>query len=735
MPVTTPLPLIFNTFTLALAMSFLLIILWYDVRRRVNQFFALFLILFGLWNIGFLLDQVTALISPTSVLPKIAFALSQIGFTGSSITLYALFTVLVGVQPRRFRLLTFLYLWIAVSYTALQANPFLSVRDYSFINESFAVFMFLIFDALTIYVVWRYRRKLQNMGLIAGVFLFTFGQGTSFINPDLGIFPFSTSLSSIGVLVISFSIVQRELITPLLERGTQLEAMHDVSLSITSRLDTEAVLNEIARRAANWLGADAAGIFLKRGNTINLVAIHNLPTAVLETAHQLGSGVAGTVALTKESVYLEHYGRDWNGAADLPMAKETFGSVIGVPLIFDDNVIGTLLVISGAQGHLLDKDDVKLLELLASQAAVAISHGKLFAEQKHLTNQVATAHEQLRTVLVSTESPVIAVDRNLKLIFANPAAESLFDIHDYDQVNSIVDIVPQDALPASYREVIQSIEAYRAFSYEVFLKNKTYLCHVASLGEHRIEGWVAVLNDVSKLKELDRIKSEMVRMTSHDLKNPLQAAMANLELLKDDIESIEDEEISLSVNNIDKQLHKMNRIIGGILDLERVRMGANPVELCQPEMIVKHAIDELTDMAADNRIKLLFDMQAGVANFMGDIEQFERALVNLIENAIKFSPAESAIQITAKNEADAVVFIVADKGIGIPQELQPKIFERFYRGHQAGAEHISGSGLGLSLVKTVVESHNGQIWMESDSEVGTTFYISVPAVSTMIGTK
>src|SRR5690606_25877464 len=121
------------------------------------------------------------------------------------------------------------------------------------------------------------------------------------------------------------------------------------------------------------------------------------------------------------------------------------------------------------------------------------------------------------------------------------------------------------------------------------------------------------------LKELDRIKSEMVRMTSHDLKNPLQAAFANLELLRDDVETIDDSEISLSVDNIERQLIKMNRIIGGILDLERVRIGSTLNEICQPKAIIEDAVDELQDIANEQKISLETDINHDVADFLGDV--------------------------------------------------------------------------------------------------------------------
>ena len=728
MLVETPFTIIFNILMIALSMGFLIIIAWYDIRRRVNQFFAIFLVFMLVWNVGFLLRGVAPILESSEQFEAIATGMTQVGFVGASISGWALVTMIFGVQPRYVRRWTFFYLVSAIGFTiGLVVTDKINSDNTQTISVS--AFFFLIFGLLTLFVIWRYWRKIQSLGLILGVLLFVAGQSLSFLNPELSIVPLSVTVSSIGTLIISFTIIRRELITPLLERSKQLESMHEVSIAITSRIATDAVLTEIAQRAAEWLGADAAGIFLKREDILELVAIHELPQAILHHKLNLGEGVAGLVATTKESKYLENYGRDWHETEDLPMARGTFGSMICVPLVYGNEVIGTLMVIASTQGTLFEKSDMSLLELLAAQAAVTISYGNLFNTQKLLTDQLASTNEQLGTVLRGTDNPVLAVDRNMNLIFTNPAAENVFGLDTLHSRANVRRALPRAALPSNYRDALKALRSRGAYRYEVELEGKTYLCHVARLGDERIEGFVAVLNDVSELKELDRIKSEMVRMTSHDLKNPLQAATANLELLREDIVTLENPEISMSVNNIEHQLQRMSRIINGILDLERVRLGSNPVTVCHPDEIVTEAVDELKAMADEQEVRLITQVADNVADFMGDVDQFKRAIVNLIENAIKFNKPGGEVGITAKNRAHYVMFAISDDGIGIPEHLQGKIFDRFYRGHQPGAEHITGTGLGLSLVKAVVESHNGHIRVESQPGLGTTFYITVPAVA------
>ncbi len=722
-----PFALIFNSFTLALAIAFLFIVLWYDVRRTVNQFFALYLILVQIWNVGFLLEQVSRFIDDDRFL-VFATGLAEAGFVSSSIGLYSVMAVLVGVQPRRFRLIIGLYLTIALGYVGYlystgQATPQ---------TLSFVTFFFIVFDGLTIYLMWRYRRKLRNSWAMIGILGFVAGQVISYANPNLGLDAASATISSVGVLIISAALIQQQIIVPLFERGAQLEAMHEVSIAITSRIATDAVLNEIAERAAEWLQADGACIFLMQDGCLRLVAIYNMPLSVMNMEVEPGYGVSGSVAQTKETIFLENFARDWTEEIEFPLAQETFGSLIGVPLVYDEDVIGTLLVISGAQGHLFDRDDVDLLELLAAQAAVAITHGKLFNEQKVLADRLEVAHDQLHTVLTSTNNPVIAVNRSLQLVFTNPAAISLFALDTIHRRDNLTRALPSHVVPRDFRAVLRQIRTEGVYNYEIEWRGKTYLCHVASLGETRIEGFVAVLNDVTELKELDRIKSEMVRMTSHDLKNPLQAAMANLELLRDDVEAFKDQEVSLSIDNIERQLNKMERIIRAILDLERIRMGANAADLCHPAEIIEDAVAELRDMAQEQHVTLTVQVAPDVRNFLGDAEQFERAIINLVENAIKFNHAGGEVQIAAKNDGNSIMITVRDNGIGIPYEVQSKIFDRFFRGHQQGAEHISGSGLGLSLVKAVIDNHGGQIWLESASRVGTTFSMRIPVATNAI---
>jgi signal transduction histidine kinase len=726
--------LLITGLTITLSLSFLVIALWQDIRKELNQFFAIFLMFVTLWNTGALLLQALALVDANLAVVRLAITLVELGFTGSGVAIYILTAVLVGAHTRRFRWLAFASLLLVVGYQCVlvltNAPVYFHRLDaglFTYQLQPLSSIFYLIFDSATFYLAWRYRRKIRSVGLTAGIMVFVTGQAFGLFNPELRALSVSINISSIAALVISFAILRREIITPLAERVVQIEAMHRVSLAITSQLALDTVLDQIASQAVGWLDADASGIFLKKGESLILATVYNLPRQFIDLSVAVGEGVAGVVASLHRSIYLESYSRDWHGIDELPLARETFGSVICVPLVYGGEAIGVLMVIAGVQGRLFSHDDVHLLELLGSQAAVAIAHSRLFADQRALTEQVEAAHSQLETVLTGTENPVIAVDRQFRVVFANPAAATAFD-RNLVVGELITSILPPQALPASLRDTLSNLRRNRTHIYEISLNGRIYLCHIARLGRPRITGFVAVLNDVTQLKELDRIKSEMVRMTSHDLKNPIQAALANVDLLRDDLAGVNDHEISHALDVIEKQLERMHRIISGILDLERIKSGATLTDICRPAEIVDNTLSEMRHWADDKQIKLVSVVATDIPNFQGDVEQFSRALTNLVENGIKFTPIGGQVTIKVIARDNRVIFEVSDSGIGIPLELHERIFERFFRGRQKGVEHVSGSGLGLSLVKTIVENHGGEIFLESTEGVGTTFYIVVPAL-------
>jgi signal transduction histidine kinase len=725
--------LVINSLTIALALPMLMLLLWQDSRSGVNLFFGLLMVMVIVWSTGMLLGRISAYVGNLTSLTEWGVRLLQIGFTGASVGLYLFAVILSGGQGRFFTRLAVLAILVVLAYQGFIAfstvAPAFDVQPDGTLRYSFgsaATVIYASFVLMTLAVTWQRRRKIRDRGLVIGIFGFGLGVLVELISPELRNRSIGIDLSAVSSLVMSYSMVRVQIIEPLAGRANQLKAVRDVGLAITSHVRLEEVLRTIAGQAAEILQANGAAIFLNQGGTLELAAVHNMPQAFVGQRLAMGEGLAGRAAVTRQSARVEDYRRDWTGQADMPFAKETFGAVIAAPLIFADEVMGVLVVIEGPQGRRFDREDVRLVDLLGPQAAVAITNSRLFERQRGLTDELEAAKNQLETVLTSTENPVIALNRRCEIIFANPAAAELFDSQSLTG-RRIREIAPTSILPTNPGLALRELNQRRVYIYEVTIRERTYLCHVGLLGRPRAQGFVAVLNDITQLKELDRIKNQMIRMTSHDLKNPLSAAMFHIELLQEEGAGLFTDEMREDINTVWTQLHRMNRIIRGILDLERVQSGTLTFEECVVGDIIRSSAHEFEDQAAKRGVKLLIDVPDSLPTVTGDRQQLVQAVSNLIENAVKFTLEGGTVRVSAERIEDQVVIHVADTGIGIPPEAQPRVFERFFRAKHPGAEQISGTGLGLSLVKAVIDAHKGRIWLESEVNKGTTMHLVLPA--------
>lgn len=729
--------LLLNGLALSLSLGLLTLILWQDPRSEANRFFSLFLLMVVIWSSGSLLARAGVFTHAGNTLIQSGLRLLDIGFTGTIVSLYIYCAVITGARGKGFRYTALMGLIVVFGYQLLMlfsSTPHsFGISEHGLLLYYFdrpTVLFYLAFQIVTVVLVQRNWRKIRDYTLVIGILLFTFGQMLALLNTYLRMVGVAENIGAVATCMMSFSVVRRQIMTPLLGRAKQLEIVRDLGLAVTRRLNLQETLSSLAAQAAELLRAEGVAIFLKQGDLLKLAAVYNLPVQFVGIEMPIGRGLAGAVASEKRARRMDHYRREWKGEADMPLARETFGAVVGVPLMFADEVVGVLLAIQGRQGRLFNREDLHLLELLGPQAAVAITNSRLFEAEQELTRELSEAKGQLETVLTSTKNPVVAINRNFRIIFANPAAASLLNNPNSDPVGQLlVDLVPPHFLPSNPYQTLRKLRRQHTFTYEMTANERMYLCHVAELGQQRPEGWVVVLNDITQLKELDSLKSQMIQMTSHDLKNPLQAAMSYLELLQEDGEAIFTEDMRNYTGVVWTQLTRMYRMINGILDLERVQAGKPAPEICELDDILHRVVEDMIDQAEIKGLELRLRISGRLPVVQGDAQQLAQAFTNLVENAIKFTPSGGCITVRAEASQKNVLIRVVDTGIGIPVEEQARIFERFYRGRHRGMEHATGSGLGLSLVKAVIDNHQGSIALESEPGQGTTFFIRLPALA------
>jgi signal transduction histidine kinase/CheY-like chemotaxis protein len=230
----------------------------------------------------------------------------------------------------------------------------------------------------------------------------------------------------------------------------------------------------------------------------------------------------------------------------------------------------------------------------------------------------------------------------------------------------------------------------------------------------------------NQIRQLEEVKSEMIRMASHDLKNPLLQVGGYLDLLVRTMTDISPEQREF-INRISAGTKKMNSLLEDILNLERVESHLTtelePVDIRRVLMEVVAGLQPQADIKSQH---FVIDIAESDAVVLGNEIQLQQALTNLVGNAIKYTPLQGTVMVKCFVENDNLKFQVRDTGYGIPKDRQSRLFERFYRARTPGTEEIPGTGLGLSLVKTVIERHGGQVWFESEEGKGSTFGCTLP---------
>jgi two-component system, OmpR family, phosphate regulon sensor histidine kinase PhoR len=243
--------------------------------------------------------------------------------------------------------------------------------------------------------------------------------------------------------------------------------------------------------------------------------------------------------------------------------------------------------------------------------------------------------------------------------------------------------------------------------------------------------WV-VLEDVSELRRLRRIRAEFVDNLSHELRTPLSTVRLLTETVLRDLDGADvPPRIRERILKIDVETGHLVQMVNELLDLSRIEQGGTRLHVGDVDLagVVRGAVERLRPFGDRQRVTLRAELppNGDLPEIRGDDERLGQLLVNLLHNAIKFSPPGRAVVVRVEPRDGEVVMEVADEGAGIPRGDLDRVFERFYKVDKARVRGKGGTGLGLSIARHIAESHGGRIWVESEEGKGSTFYVAVPA--------
>lgn len=242
-------------------------------------------------------------------------------------------------------------------------------------------------------------------------------------------------------------------------------------------------------------------------------------------------------------------------------------------------------------------------------------------------------------------------------------------------------------------------------------------------------GWWVLLEDVTELRRLQRIRTEFIDNLSHELRTPLTTIRLLTERLADELTAVEvPDRVRDRVATIDVETGHLVQMVNELLDLSRIEQATTTLHL--EDVAVRPLLDaaaaRMRLLADRSEVSLRVDVPADLPEVRGDPERLAQLLLNLVHNAVKFSPPGSSVTLSAVAEDPGVVIAVADEGVGIARADQARIFERFYKVDRARGRGQGGTGLGLSIARHIADAHGGSLRVESEEGRGATFLVTLP---------
>lgn len=344
-----------------------------------------------------------------------------------------------------------------------------------------------------------------------------------------------------------------------------------------------------------------------------------------------------------------------------------------------------------------------------------------------LVATVSQERERVTAALNSAVDAILAVDAEGRITFANQAAERLFARPQEELVGKpFVWAMPDE-------EVIEALRASRQDGRRetrlVERANRQYLRVITTpiIGGGE---WMAlaVFHDLSDARRVEQVRRDFVANVSHELRTPLASIKSVIDTLEGG--ALDDPAVARDfLTRADAEVDRLVQMVEELLELSRIESGELPLaqERVQMAAVVAEAVERLRPQAEKQGLSVTLDVAADLPPITGDAERLERAIVNLLHNAVKFTPAGGSVHVWAGPADGGVTVKVSDTGVGIAPEDLPRVFERFYKSDRARGS--GGTGLGLAVVKHIVGAHGGTVSVESEPGRGSTFSFSIPAPS------
>jgi GAF domain-containing protein len=528
-------------------------------------------------------------------------------------------------------------------------------------------------------------------------------------------------------------------------RINTLSELYQASVALSTSVDLESVLRRICTVAREISGADAASLYVYDERTDSFTRAYAVGvTGDWSPAHLRSTGM--TRRVVKEGAPVLVVDTHTHPEVNPHTIEAGIGSLIAVPLISQGQPVGVMYV-GSYRVRQFGEDDVQIVSALANQAAVAISSAHLFAE-------IAESRDQLQAILDSADDGLLIFGPDSRIVLINPCLETMWNIpHGWLNDRLLIEQLDQPELALAEKlgytdnelrallEQLRTAREYPAHKQIYSLPGHVPPRYVerSSLpvldAERLPVGWMMVLREVTEELELQHMRDDLTNTIVHDLRSPLSSILGSLyfmeELGETDPESPSGQALSISI----RSANKLMTLVNSLLDIARLSNGQTLVEVqtARLETVLDAALENLQPLAADSEITLTRELEPDLPLVLIDEDKINRVLVNLIDNALKFTPRGGQVTVGAARwlEVDSRATVrcwVRDTGPGIPPEYRLRIFDRFVQITDRPGRR-RGTGIGLNFCQLAVEAHGGKIWVEDAPGGGSEFSFTLQAVN------
>jgi PAS domain S-box-containing protein len=529
----------------------------------------------------------------------------------------------------------------------------------------------------------------------------------------------------------SVAVLNARLLEDIQRKARIMTALAESALAINVSLRLEDVFKHVLEQTQQTLSVEAASLATVNHQTNMLefrAAIGEGAQQVLNLQLPLGQGIAGWVAKEGRPLVVPNVQDDPRFFPEFDRQTGfTTRAVACVPIVREGEVLGVLQAINPTSGA-FDPHAILLLSGIGSMAGFAIRHAQLF-------ELVQSAQKRFRDLFEDSVDPILVTDWEGNIVEANRRMVEITGLPLERLRTMRVDETHQ--IDRGHADLFfEKLQSGQTVSYESELKTQQMgtipiEVHVRLVQIEGVDHLQWILRDISERKELDTLREDLIAMIYHDLRSPLANVISSLDVLGS-LLNLEDEPSLASVLQIAiRSTERIQRLTDSLLDMSKLE-AKQPVRNQRPVApldLVNEAVEAVLPIANNKNQKIRVTVSPDLPLIYVDQDMMRRVVINLLENAVKFTPEGGRIFVGAESENGQLTLWVQDTGPGIPPEDRERIFEKFIRSKDAEDRQVKGLGLGLAFCRLAVEGHGGRIWVVSKPGAGSRFLFSLPVAT------